>query len=429
MKASIRRRAPGRSRATAAAIARDEAPTDRYLRKREDILGAAALTFNELGIGGGTLRDIADRVGLATNSVTYYYRRKEDLASACFLRSIAAHGEIIRKAALRASVAERVEAYLVGEAEMLAAIAIGEHPPVAIFSEVRNLDAKTGAEVHDAYIGMFREVRRLLVGPETSALGRTDLNARTHMLLSAANLMRVWINRAEPDQYARIGTRTADIVVNGIGSPRSRWPADAGPELHWVLVDAVDAPSDRFLRVATDLLNEKGYHGASVDRISARLNVTKGSFYHYIEHKDDLILACFERTLTAIRRAATEAEALPVSGWHRVCAMSRAIGRLQVSAQGPLLRVGVLGALPAFDGRAHAYRRMFQLADRIGDLIVTGMVDGSIRPLDSGIAAQVVNGSVNAIAELHHWLPSLDRERLVDPYLKPVFEGLLAPPA
>ena len=54
--------------------------------------------------------------------------------------------------------------------------------------------------------------------------------------------------------------------------------------------------SDAFLQAATFLINEQGYRGASVEKISARLNVTKGSFYHYNDNKDDLVANCFERS-------------------------------------------------------------------------------------------------------------------------------------
>jgi AcrR family transcriptional regulator len=111
--------------ATGATVAAADEPTDRYLRKREDILAAAALTFNELGIGGGTLSGIAQRVGLATNSVTYYFRRKEDLVAACFLRAIAVHLEDIREAAREPTVAARVETCLARQAALLADIATG----------------------------------------------------------------------------------------------------------------------------------------------------------------------------------------------------------------------------------------------------------------------------------------------------------------
>ena len=56
--------------------------TERFDDKREAILDGAARLFNQHGIKGGLLSDLARRVGLATNSLTYYYRKKEDLATA-----------------------------------------------------------------------------------------------------------------------------------------------------------------------------------------------------------------------------------------------------------------------------------------------------------------------------------------------------------
>jgi AcrR family transcriptional regulator len=53
----------------------------------------------------------------------------------------------------------------------------------------------------------------------------------------------------------------------------------------------------------TELVNDQGYHGASVDKIAARLNVTKGSFYHHNDTKDDLVASCFERSFTIVRGA------------------------------------------------------------------------------------------------------------------------------
>ncbi|MGG2362072.1 TetR/AcrR family transcriptional regulator, partial [Salmonella enterica] len=63
--------------------------TRRYNQKRDAILDAAAVLFNQKGLKGTTLAAVADSVGLMTNSVTYYYRKKEELATAGLLRSIA----------------------------------------------------------------------------------------------------------------------------------------------------------------------------------------------------------------------------------------------------------------------------------------------------------------------------------------------------
>lgn len=405
------------------------AASGRYTDRRDAILAAAASTFNEQGIGSGTLADIAGRLGLAPNSVSYYFPRKDDLALACFLEAILAHEERIARAAQQDTAAARIEEFIVGQAGLLADIATGRRPPLVVFSEVRGLDGALREAVHEAYVGMFRAVRGLLQGADAPALDRAELNARTHLLLSTANFMRAWISRAEPESYASVARALAGMLVRGLAATGSQWQAESGPEAGWTLVGDTDTPAGRFLCAATGLLNERGSHGASVAGISAVLNVTKGSFYHHMRSKEELVLACFERSLGAIRAAASRAQLLPGSGWDRLGAMTRALARFQTSAAGPLLRVGALGALPALEGRGQAWRRMFQVTYRIDELIVSGMVDGSIRPVDCAIAGHYVTGGITALSELHYWLDLPDPDGVAPHYLRPLFEGILVPPA
>src|SRR5689334_21492971 len=192
------------------------AQTPRFQVKREAILGAAALRFNEQGVKGATLSGIAASVGLATNSVTYYYRRKEDLATACFLRSIAAFESLAAKAAHeQRGVAARVQAFVLEHARLLADIDAGRQPPLVSFSDIRALPEAQAGEVFTAYTAMFRSVRSLLKVSETLHLGRDDLNARAHMLLSVALWTRTWIVRYETDEYTRIAGRIGDLLTRG----------------------------------------------------------------------------------------------------------------------------------------------------------------------------------------------------------------------
>src|SRR3546814_13855971 len=62
----------------------DEGGTKRFRAKRDAILAAAAETTNAQSAKGMTFADVARRVGLNTTSVTYYFKRKDDLAAACF---------------------------------------------------------------------------------------------------------------------------------------------------------------------------------------------------------------------------------------------------------------------------------------------------------------------------------------------------------
>jgi AcrR family transcriptional regulator len=405
------------------------AQTQRFQEKREAILSAAANLFNQRGVKGATLADIAASVGLVTNSVTYYYRKKEDLASACFLRAIEVFRGIIDSASRLPGLEARVNEFFRLQVALLADIDRGTHAPMMQFNDMRALPSPHFEQVSDAYNEMFRRLREMLRTPQTAQLGRADLAARTYAVLSVAHWMRGWIDRYETDEYERIGERVSDIVLHGSASASSVWSAPTAAELGWRLTGDADAPSEAFLRAASLLVNEQGYRGASVDMISAQLNVTKGSFYHHNDNKEDLIWACFERSFAVIRRALSLADGIDGKGWDRACAISRALARFQLSAEGPLLRLGATSALSDPARRTEVRRTMSRLNERLAGVVVDGMMDGSIRPLHPVIAAQLASGLINSSASLGHWVPAATPDNVAEVYVRPIFMGILCPPS
>lgn len=416
---------------TAGTAASATAPTARFQEKRDTILAAAAALFNENGIKGATLADIATRVGLVTTSITYYYRRKEDLATACFLQAIAAYQAMAQQAAAAPSVAARVQQFFNLHAAQLGAIASGTQAPLILFNDIRALPEAQAATVYAAYTAMFRTVRWLLVGPETTALAREAVNARAHLLLSVALAMRVWITRHEADEYPRVAARVANLLLQGLAGSNMQWPTERA--LAWPALADADGlaghedTADAFLRAATELVNEQGYRGASVDKISARLHVTKGSFYHHHETKFDLISACFARSFAVLRQVLMAAEAAPGSGWQRSCAATALLVRFQLSARGPLLRSTATSALPDHAHRKQVSHTQQRLADRMAVLLVDGLIDGSVRPQDMAAAARVLASVIDAAAELRRWVPGANQDNAGWLYARPALLGLLCP--
>ncbi|HLZ64835.1 MAG TPA: TetR/AcrR family transcriptional regulator, partial [Aliidongia sp.] len=316
--------------------------TRRFEQKREAILDAAAALFNEKGVRGATLQDVAQRVGLMTNSITYYYRKKEELATACLLRTIEALDSLIAAVDLAAPPEARIRQFLRLYARLLADIATGAQPQLIMFHDIRALASPHDAEVFASYTAMFRRMRALLDRPGEPPPERMKRNGRAHLLISVVHGIRNWIDRYEPDGYARAAERTADILLGGLAGTGSAWSLRP-PEIAWPAIDEVSP--EAFLRSATYLINEQGYRGASVEKISARLNVTKGSFYHHIDNKDDLVAACFRRSFAAVRRVQHAAEARHATGWDRLSAAATEIIRYQLSDQGPALRASAFSAL------------------------------------------------------------------------------------
>jgi AcrR family transcriptional regulator len=141
----------------------DPAPyTQKYLKRREAIIGTSARLFNRDGLKGATLAEIAGDVGLLTHSITYYYRRKEDLAAACLLAAIEATKAVVVDAARECRPEDRIRRYVCGYADLLAEIATGARDELVFFNDIRALTGSHARRVFDAYNDLFRSVRSLL---------------------------------------------------------------------------------------------------------------------------------------------------------------------------------------------------------------------------------------------------------------------------
>ena len=86
--------------------------TPRFSQKREAIIAAATEILNQRGVRGMTLALVAERVGLITTSVTYYFKKKEALAAACFDSGVERLMILVRAAQREPKVADRVRRLL-----------------------------------------------------------------------------------------------------------------------------------------------------------------------------------------------------------------------------------------------------------------------------------------------------------------------------
>jgi AcrR family transcriptional regulator len=302
-------------------------------------------------------------------------------------------------------------------------VAEGQADPFPVFNDVRALNCE---RVNQAYVEMFRHFRRLLGGRE--AMPRLHRNARAHLLLSEVFWIVAWLNQVEAADYPRTADRMARILARGVIAPGRPWPSLPPLSLAAEAEPAAGASPELFLTSATQLINEEGYHGASVERISARLNVSKGAFYHHNETKDELVVACFQRTFDIMWRAIHAAEAAGGSGLQVLAAAVTALIEHQIQGDAPLLRTSALTAVPQ-SIRAGLMEKFDRIAYRIASILCDGIADGSIAPVDVNIAAQIITAAINAAAELHHFTPGLDPVTVSDHFVRPLFEGLTSPAA
>jgi AcrR family transcriptional regulator len=405
--------------------AKPTAATPRYARKKQAIVAAASEILIRDGVKGMTLANVAASVGLITTSVTYYFKKKEDLAVACFLEALQRFDALVSEARLAADPEARLLRLIDLWLGLYRRIRTGEAQPIVTFNDIRALEKPQRSIVYEAYMRFFDNVRELFIAPELSHLSENSRTACAHILTEQMFWAKAWLPRYDIEDYDRVRDRMFDILVHGLATQHRPWQANV-MDLDEVLQSrAADlTPSETFLIAATRLINERGYRGASVEKISARLNVTKGSFYHHNEAKDDLVVECFKRSFEVMRRIQRAAIEQPAGDhWSKLATVAATLVAYQLSPHGPLLRTSALTALPE-PMRPQMLEGSNRVSDRFAAIIADGIASGSVRAVDPSIAAQMLTATLNVSATVNRWFPGMSGEEAIALHARPALLGI-----
>ena len=391
----------------------------KYAERQARIITVATRIINRRGVSGMTLAQVASEMGMTPANIAYYFKTKEDLAVASFLTELPRLIGIFDTNP-EAPFPERVTGLIDTYFNYVCRIDRGLEAELVSPNDIRALNSD---DVSAVYANVFRSLRARAFGRLAATSNRQAGNALTHLLLAQLNWFQAWKFKLHPRDYERFGRRVGDVLMNGVvnrvGAPDRLKLPNPLP----VSEPSEGVAKDAFLQAATELINEQGYHGASVERISARLSVSKGSFYHHVEAKDDLIRACFERTMEIIHATIAEAEAKTSSALDALALLAATLVHRQLSGESSLLRLSAGTTLPE-SLQANVYIEYNQIAVRIASMFSDGVVDGSIRPLDSYVAAEVFLGMVNAADELSYFVKDVNFDIVSKFYIEPLFLGI-----
>jgi AcrR family transcriptional regulator len=392
--------------------------TKRFRAKRDAILAAAADVINAQSAKGMTFADVAQRVGLNTTSVTYYFKRKEDLAAAAFEVTLDRLDAMLEEAHRETTPQARVARYLSINMARLVRIQRGEEKAFAILSDLRAMEGEVRQRLMLRWQQIFRKTRALW-GTDGSR-AQTDLRgARAHVLLENTFWLPAWLVRYELDEYPRVTARLMDVFQGGIAARGAHW----SPRLLDLVHEEAEPGREAFLLVATRLINELGYRGASVQKIAAELNVTKGSFYHHLDAKDELVIECYRRSFDIIADAQRLAEEAGGDQWQRLASVTATLLDFQFSERGPLLRTTALSGLPP-GVRSTMIDRSNRIARRYAGMLSDGIAEGSIRAIDPLVASQTMMAMQNAAFDMRKWASTMPRERAIALYASTIMFGL-----
>lgn len=400
-------------------IPQDPAPS-RYRAKRTEILIHATDVLNETGISGFTMADVAKRMSLHPASLTHYFKKKDELAVTCMLDTVDRLAAALDGAAQRTSPEERVAFFVRRVFSLYRRVSAGEAPHLVALNETRMIEEPFRGKLLAAFGKMHRGVAALLDGTGLSA---DDGRARARLILRQLMWAPVWLEYYDQHEYPRACERFLDILFHGLAKDPGTFATPSLPVWHAPQVWK-GASREGFLEAATELINELGHKGASVEAISQRLQVSKGSFYHHNRDKNELVLACFERSLSFLSDAQKDAVKAGGNGWAQLMAASVALIVGHASGTRRLLRTYALSALPLVP-RQGVIVKLERIAHCFAGIISDGIADGSIRAVDPMIAAEIVMTTINTSSGLQIWLPS-DAD-VFALYVKPAFVGLSTP--
>jgi AcrR family transcriptional regulator len=111
--------------------------------------------------------------------------------------------------------------------------------------------------------------------------------------------------------------------------------------------------------------------------------------------------------------------------WQKISSAAAALIEFQLSDQGPLLRSSALSALPEHI-RLNMVERANRVSERFAAMISDGVAEGSIRPVDPYIAAQMLNATLNAASDLPFTIPDVVASEAAALYAKPMLMGVFS---
>lgn len=414
-----------------------ESPFSRQVqhdRKRQAILSVAARQFNEKGSRATTLLDIAQELDLTKTSLYYYIKTKQELIYLCY-RASCEHAEAsLDEADKRGRTG--LEKVLWIQRLMIRSIRdvlLGRSPQIAVLSEIPVLKGSHRREITERYWQTLERIKSFLqLGMRDGSVAKYDLTLTAYAVFNALQWLIPWLFQQPLDEFDEIEKQAGAIFTHGLFSDRSGpWPELNLDDLEQPFVATFDRDTqnrlkqEAFFRTGTEFFNKKGFKGTSLDEIAEALHVTKGAFYYHLTNKDDLLWACFDRSLNLVARFQAKAAKEATSGQEK---LSRAAGYLfaiQNSSHAPLIRRGLLSAI-VDERRRELAERIEETTQRFGGFIREGIDEGTLRPVDPTVAEQLIVGAVNGADNLQEDVKTDELSDTAAKYFSFVFHGLSA---
>jgi len=377
----------------------------KFERKQAQIIGVSMRHLNAYGVQGINMSEVAAELGMTKANLTYYFRRKDDIAAHCYNLALDAYREMIRDALRGETPGARIFNLIENYFSRAASTAAGQAPPLAILGDVRGLEEPLASQTIAHFSDTLLATASLLEPDPAAARNLERTVPRAELLLVQLFWSAAWLDQYPVSSYARVVRRMHDIIVRGFVNDRAQWPQALVDEAR-AIASTAGSELERadFFRAAIRMVNERGYRGASLERIADALETTKGTIYYQFESKQDLVVACYERSFKLMWSMIASVEGRHHSAWERLFCLVTAMVSFQASNRGPFLREAALVSLAPAQ-RQGILKKWNRIEVYFSSLISDGMIEGSVRPVDPNLAAHIILAGINAADEVNRFAP------------------------
>ena len=180
----------------------------------------------------------------------------------------------------------------------------------------------------------------------------------------------------------------------------------------------------QIIRVATEIINQRGFALATMNEIAAMLGLRDASLYYYYPNKHALAFACHIDSLERFEALLNQAKAAGGDGHDKLRSFVRAL-LTDAEAHGPQLYFGDYSYLEEAQRLAVAswWRRLEIVLE---GFLREGVADGSLVSCDIRLVVQLLLGMLVSLAK---WVPSIEDitvERLMEAISVASLNGLAA---
>lgn len=182
---------------------------------------------------------------------------------------------------------------------------------------------------------------------------------------------------------------------------------------------------DQILQAAAQIFGQKGFHAASMQDIAAAVSLQKGSLYHHVSSKQDILVEILDRAIDLLTERLQAVLIQPVSPVEKVHQAVRSYIQTMSEYRGPasVLLLEYRSLEPDLQARHIARRDQYERLWR--SLLDEGCRSGDFQVDNTAVAARALLGSMGWMVTWYRPEGRLSSDEIASQFSRLFLSGLM----